>query len=76
MIDWLSARTYNEPAAWAKVIIDESTDRILGAHIVGHAGEELIHVFALAMRFGITASQIGDTVYAFPTFSADIKHML
>ena len=39
-------------------------------------GEELIHLFAFAMRFGITASQIGDTVYAFPTFSADIKHML
>ena len=76
MIDWLSARTYNEPAAWAKVIVDETTDRILGAHIVGHAGEELIHVFALTMKFAITASQIGDSVYAFPTFSADIKHML
>ena len=76
MSDWLSSRTYNEPAAWAKVIVDEATDRILGAHIVGHAGEELIHVFAFAMRFGITASQINDAVYAFPTFSADIKHML
>jgi glutathione reductase (NADPH) len=76
MIDWLSTRTYNEPVAWAKVIIDETTDRILGAHIVGHAGEELIHLFAFAMRFGITASRIGDSVFAFPTFSADIKHML
>lgn len=76
MIDWLSSRTYNEPVAWAKVIIDETTDHILGAHIVGHAGEELIHVFALAMKFGIRASQIGDMVYAFPTFSADIKHLL
>jgi glutathione reductase (NADPH) len=76
MIDWLSSKTYNEPAAWAKVIVDEATDRILGAHIVGHAGEELIHTFAFAMKFGITASQIRDTVVAFPTFSADIKHML
>jgi hypothetical protein len=76
MSDWLSSRTYNEPAAWAKVIVDETTDRILGAHIVGHAGEELIHVFAFAMKFGITASQINDAVFAFSTFSADIKHML
>jgi glutathione reductase (NADPH) len=76
MSDWLSGRPYNEPAAWAKVVLDETTGRILGAHIVGHAGEELIHVFAFAMRFGITASQINDEVYAFPTFSADIKHML
>jgi glutathione reductase (NADPH) len=76
MIDWLSTRTYNEPVAWAKVIVDETTDRILGAHIVGHAGEELIHVFAFAMRFGITAGQIRDTVYAFPTFAADVKHLV
>jgi glutathione reductase (NADPH) len=76
MSGWLSSRTYNEPVAWAKVIVDETTDRILGAHIVGHAGEELIHMFAFAMRFAITASQIRDTVYAFPTYSADIKSML
>jgi glutathione reductase (NADPH) len=76
MGDWLSSRTYNEPIAWAKVIVDEETDRILGAHIVGHSGEELIHLFAFAMKFGIRAGDIRDTVYAFPTFSADIKSML
>src|SRR5262249_41480075 len=68
--------TSAEPVAWAKVIVDQASDRILGAHIVGHAGEELIHIFAFAMRFGITASQIRETVYAFPTFSADIKGMV
>jgi glutathione reductase (NADPH) len=76
MSGWLSSRTYNEPVAWSKVIVDETTDRILGAHIVGHAGEELIHIYAFAMKFGITASNIRETVYAFPTFSADIKSML
>ena len=76
MSDWLSSRTYNEPVAWAKVIIDEATDRILGAHMVGHAGEELIHVYAFAMKFGIAAREIRETVYAFPTFSADITSML
>ena len=76
MSDWLSSRTYNEPVAWAKVIVDETSDRVLGAHLIGHAGEELIHIFAFAMKFGITASKILETVYAFPTFSADIKGML
>jgi glutathione reductase (NADPH) len=73
---WLSAKTYNEPAAWAKIIVDEKSDQILGAHIVGHAGEELIHIFAMAMKFGISATDVRDNVYAFPTFSADIKSML
>jgi glutathione reductase (NADPH) len=76
MSDWLSTRTYNETNAWAKVIVDDATDRILGAHIVGHAGEELIHTFAFAMKFGITANDLRNFVYAFPTFSADIESML
>jgi glutathione reductase (NADPH) len=74
--EWLSARTYAENAAWAKVVIDKGSDRILGAHILGHAAEELIHIFALAMKHSITATQIRDFVYGFPTFSADIKSML
>jgi glutathione reductase (NADPH) len=76
MHEWLSGRTYAETAAWAKVVIDKRTDRILGAHLLGHAGQELIHIFALAIKHGITATEIRDFVYGFPTFSADIKSML
>ncbi len=76
MLDWFSARTYAETVAWSKIIVDQATDRILGAHFVGHAGQELVNIFGLAMRFGITAGQIKDYVYAYPTFSSDIKHML
>jgi glutathione reductase (NADPH) len=75
MRNWLSGRTYAETAAWAKVLIDKKTDRIIGAHILGHAGEELIHIFALAMKHGIAAADVKDLVYGFPTFSADIKSM-
>ena len=76
MHDWFSARTYAETVAWSKIVVDQLTDRILGAHFVGHAGQELVNIFGLAMRFGITATQIKDNVYAYPTFSSDIKHML
>ena len=76
MEDWFSARTYAETKAWAKIIVDEESDTILGAHIVGHAGEELINIFGLAKAHGITASQLRDFIYAYPSFSADIKYML
>jgi len=76
MLGWFSARTYAETVAWSKVIVEKATDRILGAHFVGHAGQELVNVFGLAMRFGITASQIRENIYAYPTFASDIKHML
>lgn len=76
MRGWLSARTYGETVAWSKIIVEEPTDKIVGAHIVGHAGEELIHLFALAMKHGITASQLSDMVYGFPTFASDVRNMM
>jgi glutathione reductase (NADPH) len=76
MRGWLAAKTYAESAAWAKVVVDETSDQIVGAIMFGHAGEELIHLFALAIRHGITAGQLKDTVTGFPTFAADLKYLL
>ena len=76
MEDWFSARTYAETRACAKVIVDAGSDRILGAHMVGHGAEELINIFALAKAHGITATALRDFIFAYPSFSSDIKHML
>ena len=73
---WFSTRTFAETVAWSKVIVDEASDAVVGAHFVGHSGEELVNIFGLAMKHGIKASQIRDFIFAYPTFSADIKHML
>ncbi len=73
---WRSSQTHAETAGFSKVLIEAETDRILGAHILGHGAEEIVHLFAFAMKHGITARGLGDTVTAYPTFSADIKHML
>ena len=43
-----------------EILVEKGTGRIVGAHLVGHHGEELIHLFALAMRHGITLDQLGD----------------
>ncbi|MBW2229924.1 MAG: NAD(P)/FAD-dependent oxidoreductase [Deltaproteobacteria bacterium] len=76
MREWRSARTYGETAAWAKVILERETGRILGAHLVGHGAEETIHTFALAIEKGIPASEIASRVYAYPTFHADLKFLV
>ncbi|MHA1528443.1 MAG: dihydrolipoyl dehydrogenase family protein, partial [Alphaproteobacteria bacterium] len=76
MSGWFSAKTYAESVAWVKTLVEKGTGRIVGAHIVGHNGEDLIHLFAMAMAHGITAAQIKDQFFAFPTFAADIKSML
>ncbi len=68
--------THAESAAYAKVLIEEGTGAILGAHILGHGAEEIVHLFAFAMKQGIGAQGLGELVTAYPTFAADIKHML
>ena len=76
MCDWRSSRTYAESVAYSKVLIEDGSEKILGAHMVGHGSEEVIHLFAFAMKHGITAGQLAETVYAYPTFSSDLKSML
>ncbi len=76
MSQWFSARFYAESVAWSKVLVEKDSRRIVGAHLVGHHGDDLIHLFALAMRHGISADQLGDGIYAFPTFAADLPSQL
>jgi glutathione reductase (NADPH) len=73
---WFTGKTNAESNAYSKVIVDKHTDRLLGAHIVGHGAGELIHIFALAIKHGITAGELKATVYAFPTYAADIPSMV
>jgi len=76
MSGWFLAKSFGEPAAWAKVLVDQSSGRIAGAHMIGHHSEDLIHLFAFAMKFGITAAQIKEMVYGFPSFAADVKNLV
>ncbi len=75
MTGWFSGKSYAESVAWAKILVDEGADRIVGAHMVGHQSEDLIHLFALVMRHGIAASKLKDDLFAFPTFSSDVKNL-
>ena len=73
---WRSSMTHAETAAYSKILVEQESGRILGAHIVGHGGEEIIHLFALVMKHGLGAAALGDLVYGYPTFASDIKNML
>ncbi|MCG8359157.1 MAG: NAD(P)/FAD-dependent oxidoreductase, partial [Kiloniellales bacterium] len=65
-----------ETVAWSKVLLEKDSGKIVGAHMVGHGSEEVIHLFAFAIKHGITADAMADTVYAYPTFSSDLKFMI
>ncbi len=76
MTGWRSAMTYAETAAFAKVLVGKADGLIKGATIIGHGAEEIIHIFAFAMQHGVSADQLKSTVYAYPTFSSDIKFLV
>lgn len=73
---WPNYRRLNERHVRYKVMIDEKSDQILGAHILApHAGE-LINLLALASRQGTTASEFREIPWAYPTYSSDLKYLL
>jgi glutathione reductase (NADPH) len=73
---WYTARRLNESVYGFKTLVEEGTDRILGAHLVGPHADEVINVFALAIRSGLTSNDIRTTIFAYPTGASDIGYML
>jgi pyruvate/2-oxoglutarate dehydrogenase complex dihydrolipoamide dehydrogenase (E3) component len=63
----------DEKAGVIRILIEPSTDRILGAHIVGAEAGELIHSFALLMRAGGTARDIVNAEMVHPTFAEGLQ---
>lgn len=73
---WYSSRRVAEDCSGFKVLIDEANDRILGAHLLGPEADELINLFALAMRAGLSATALRHTIVAYPTHASDVSYML
>ena len=73
---WYSARRVKEDTAAFKILIEEGTNRLLGAHIIGPNAEEAINLFALAVRLDLTTEQLRHLVPAYPSAGADIGYML
>ena len=58
---------------FVKILADQSTDRILGAHIIGPMAGDLIHEICVAMEFGASAQDLALTCHAHPTYSEAVR---
>jgi glutathione reductase (NADPH) len=74
--DWYTARRVGETVYGYKMLVDESSGRILGAHLVGPHADEVINVFGLAIRHNLTVTDMKTTMFAYPTGASDIGDML
>jgi pyruvate/2-oxoglutarate dehydrogenase complex dihydrolipoamide dehydrogenase (E3) component len=63
----------DETAGIVKVLVDPSSERILGARIVGADAGELIHVFLVLMQAGASVRSIVDAEFVHPTFAEGLQ---
>jgi glutathione reductase (NADPH) len=74
---WASSRRVGETCSGFKMLIERDSNRILGAHIVGPHAEDVINIFSMAIRLGLTAKDLEDPLlYSYPTNSSDVVYML
>ena len=73
---WFSNLRIGEPYAAVKIIVDNASDEILGAHLFGPGYAELINIFALAIKLGLKVSDLKTMVPAYPTVGSDLGAML
>ncbi len=76
MSNWTSVRKVGGPVSAYKLLINRDNGQLLGAHLLGPAAAETINLFALAMKFELTATDVKSVLFAFPTFAADVREML
>jgi dihydrolipoamide dehydrogenase len=67
------ARAMAMTDGFVKILADQSTDRILGAHIVGANAGDLIAEIVVGMEFGAAAEDIARTCHAHPTLNEAVK---
>ena len=89
---WYTSRRIGERYSGFKVLVEqrqtntiatnsdddfESDDgRVLGAHLLGTHAEEIINIYALAIKFGLNITDIKNMIFSYPTNSSDIGYML
>lgn len=75
-LSWYSSRRVNLRHSGYKVLVEEDSGRILGAHLLGLHAEEVINLFALAIRTGLKADDLRRVPYGYPSSSSDVSYMV
>jgi dihydrolipoamide dehydrogenase len=67
------ARAMGDMDGFVKILADKTTDRLLGAHIIGPDAGTLIAELATAIEFGASAEDVSRICHAHPTLSEAVK---
>ncbi|GAA3800652.1 MULTISPECIES: FAD-dependent oxidoreductase [Amycolatopsis] len=70
------AKIVGETRGLMKFVIDRETDELLGAALLSIDSQELINAVTLAMRHGVTASELRDAIYTHPSSTEAFNEVL
>lgn len=73
---WYGAKRTRQAFAGHKVIEERGSGRILGAHLLGDHAGDVIDIFALAVRHGLTARDLKSSVLVHPSDASDVAYMV
>lgn len=73
---WYSNYRIGERTAATKILVDRSTDTIVGAHMLGPEYGELINFLGLAIKLGLTTRQLKSMTASYPSVGSDLGSML
>ena len=69
----LETKAIDDTEGFVKILADEKTDKVLGAHLIGpHAGE-LISGIGIAMEFGASSEDIAELAMHIRLFQKLLK---
>ncbi len=69
------AYVLGETDGFIKLVVDNKSDKILGAQIIGPRATELIGELSPCVQFGITSENLASVIHAHPTLSEAIQEV-
>jgi pyruvate/2-oxoglutarate dehydrogenase complex dihydrolipoamide dehydrogenase (E3) component len=70
------ARIVGDTRGLMKFVVDADTDEVLGAALLAVDAQEVINLVALAMRTGVTATQLRESIYTHPSMTEGLNEVL
>ena len=67
------AKAIRHTDGMVKILSDKSTDKILGAHMIGHEAGTVIHELSIAMGFGASSEDVARICHGHPTVNEAVK---
>ncbi len=73
---WYNAEKEKAKTYAYKIVVNERTQKIVGAHLLSSQANETINIFAMAINNDMTVDEFKRMIFTYPSYSNDFKSMM